>query len=157
MLTLITSALCRPAVVPTAFFHGTHDNCDNNRFLTEVLSKDLEAPVECIEIGNGIENSINTPVATLAIMACETLMSNPTFQVDEINVIGFSMGGLIARFIAQDCPIRGKVRNMITVGTPNMGITGIPACGSADIYEGNQDFESYMKAIGCRILNFAAK
>ena len=72
-------------------------------------------------------------------MACESLMNNPVFQVDEINVIGFSMGGLIARFIAQDCPIRGKVRNLVTVGTPNMGITGVPACGSADIYEGKED------------------
>lgn len=84
-------------------------------------------------------------------------MANPTFQADEINVIGFSMGGLIARFIAQDCPIKGKVRNLVTVGTPNMGITGLPACGSADTYEGKEDLQSIFKSIGCRVMNVAAK
>lgn len=90
-------------------------------------------------------------------MACDSLMANPTFQAEEINVIGFSMGGLIARYIAQDCPIKGKVRNLVTVGTPNMGITGLPACGSADIYEEGADLKSYVMSLGCGFLNFLAK
>ena len=67
------------------------------------------------------------------------------------------MGGLIARSIAQDCPIKGKVRNLVTVGTPNMGITGLPACGSAEIYEASNDLYSYMMAMGCGLLNVLAK
>ena len=46
------------AVVPTAYFHGMHDDCKNNEVLTQVMSEDLGAPVECIEIGNGIETSM---------------------------------------------------------------------------------------------------
>ena len=90
-------------------------------------------------------------------MACETLMANPMFEADEINVIGFSMGGLIARFIAQDCPIKGKVRNLVTVGTPNMGITGLPKCGSAETYQGAEDLKSIFKSFGCRLMTVAAK
>ena len=58
-------------------------------------------------------------------------MVHPKFaDADEFNVIGFSQGGLIARYIAEACPMKGKVRNMITVGTPNMGIADPPVCGS---------------------------
>ena len=46
----------------------------------------------------------------------------------EINAMGFSQGGLLARYIAQGCDISGKVRNLVTVGTPNMGLVEAPAC-----------------------------
>ena len=46
------------AAVPTAYFHGMHDNCTNNFVLTQVLSDDLQSPVECIEVGNGIQTSM---------------------------------------------------------------------------------------------------
>ena len=46
----------------------------------------------------------------------------------EINLLGFHQGGLIARYIAQECDIKGKVRNLVTIGTPNMGEAGFPYC-----------------------------
>lgn len=52
----------------------------------------------------------------------------------EINLLGFHHGGLIARYIAQECDfyvfcdIKGKVRNLVTIGTPNMGEAGFPYC-----------------------------
>jgi hypothetical protein len=49
--------LSKPGI-PTAYFHGMHDDCNNNRNMVEVLSRDLEAPVHCIEVGDGIETSI---------------------------------------------------------------------------------------------------
>lgn len=84
-------------------------------------------------------------------MACDALLSNPNFDAEEINVIGFSQGGLIARFIAQDCPIQGRVRNMITVGTPNMGVSEAPVCGSAELHENSA------LSLGCSLLNLASK
>jgi hypothetical protein len=44
--------------IPTAYFHGMHDDCKNNEGMVEVLANDLEAPVVCIEVGDGIETSI---------------------------------------------------------------------------------------------------
>ena len=43
----------------------------------------------------------------------------------EINLIGVSQGGLMARSILEDCDISSqtKIRNLITVGTPNMGVS----------------------------------
>ena len=86
--------------IPTAYFHGMHDDCKNNEGMVEVLSHDLEAPVHCIEVGDGIETSIIKQFIVQAQMACESLLQHPAFQVEEINVIGFSQGGLIARYIA---------------------------------------------------------
>lgn len=82
-----------------------------------------------------------------AELACKSLLSSPTFQVEEINVIGFSQGGLIARYIAQDCPV--KVRNLVTVGTPNMGVTDTPLCNSAQLPKNLQTV--------CSLVNLAAK
>ena len=135
------------ASVPTAYFHGMHDDCQNNLHLTQVLSEDLGAPVECIEVGNGIETSMIMQFKKQAEIACQNLLNNPVFQVDEVNVIGFSQGGLIARYIAQDCPV--KVRNLITVGTPNMGVTDTPLCSISDLSEN-------LKAL-CSLVNFASK
>lgn len=42
--------------------------------------------------------------------------------------MGFSQGGLIARYIAEACNFKGKVRNLLTVGTPNMGYIDPPKC-----------------------------
>jgi triacylglycerol esterase/lipase EstA (alpha/beta hydrolase family) len=47
----------------------------------------------------------------------------------EINVFGQSQGGLIARYIVEECDMHPKVRNLITVGTPNMGFSEIPQGG----------------------------
>jgi hypothetical protein len=34
----------------------------------------------------------------------------------------------MARYIAEGCDIKGKVRNLVTVGTPNMGYVDPPKC-----------------------------
>lgn len=47
---------------------------------------------------------------------------------DEFNVIGLSQGGLLARYIVEECDMKGKVRNMVTIGGPHMGVDKIPHC-----------------------------
>jgi hypothetical protein len=43
------------------------------------------------------------------------------------------------------------VRNLVTVGTPNMGITDAPICGSPEIYDNTA------LSLGCSLLNAASK
>lgn len=47
--------------------------------------------------------------------------------------MGLSQGGLIARYIAERCDVKGKVRNMVTFGTPHAGVSAIPHCSSGYI------------------------
>jgi len=45
----------------------------------------------------------------------------------EINVIGISQGGLVARSFVEQCTgFPNKIRNFLTIGSPHMGIADIP-------------------------------
>jgi triacylglycerol esterase/lipase EstA (alpha/beta hydrolase family) len=54
--------------------------------------------------------------------------SHKEYQVPEINILGVSQGGLVGRSIVENCG-GPKVRNLITVGTPNLGFSEIPEAG----------------------------
>ena len=110
-------------------FHGLNDNCTNNINLKEIVQRVTGAPAICIEIGTGVETTWNTVFTHQAQEACEKVIAHSLLSTaPEINVIGFSQGGLLARYITQGCDISGKVRNLVTVGTPNMGLVEAPRC-----------------------------
>jgi triacylglycerol esterase/lipase EstA (alpha/beta hydrolase family) len=54
-------------------------------------------------------------------------LANENFQ-GEFNVMGLSQGSLLARYIVEKCPIKGKVRNYLSIGGPNMGVNEVPGC-----------------------------
>jgi triacylglycerol esterase/lipase EstA (alpha/beta hydrolase family) len=58
---------------------------------------------ECIPVGNGKDDSENVDILTQAKDACEKIKSNPIYNHGPFNVIGFSQGGLIARYIVEQC------------------------------------------------------
>ena len=43
-------------------------------------------------------------------------------------MLGLSQGALLARYIVESCPIKGKVRQWASIGGPNMGVAQIPHC-----------------------------
>jgi len=47
---------------------------------------------------------------------------------EEFNVVGLSQGGLIARYIVEECPTKVPVRNMATLGAPHRGVSATPNC-----------------------------
>lgn len=65
----------------------------------------------------------------VANISCEKVKNNTDFHGD-FNVIGLSQGGLLARYIVESCDMPGKVRNMVTIGGPHMGVDKIPHCFS---------------------------
>jgi len=48
-------------------------------------------------------------------------------------VVGLSQGSLLARNIVSRCKMNGKVRNWLSIGGPNMGVTDLPHCFSGII------------------------
>jgi len=48
-------------------------------------------------------------------------------------VLGLSQGGLLARYIVEQCPTKATVRNMVTLGGPHKGVAAIPNCGYAGV------------------------
>lgn len=96
---------------------------------TDMISSLTGAYAHCVEIGYGSVTSIFENFETQAESACQSVLADPNFQ-GEFNVLGLSQGGLIARHIAERCPIKGKVRNLVTLGGPNMGVAASPGCFS---------------------------
>ena len=47
--------------------------------------------------------------------------------------MGLTQGALLARYIVESCPIKGKVRNWASIGGPNMGVSDIPHCFSGPL------------------------
>uniref|UniRef100_A0A7S3MKV0 Palmitoyl-protein thioesterase 1 n=1 Tax=Favella ehrenbergii TaxID=182087 RepID=A0A7S3MKV0_9SPIT len=85
---------------------------------------------KCLEVGNGSITSLTDNFMDQAEKACNKLLADENFAVDEINVMGLSQGALLARYIVESCPIKGKVRNLASIGGPNMGVMDIPHCFS---------------------------
>ena len=104
------------------------------------IKKGTGGDVKCIENGGSLK-SIMGNMQTLAAEGCKKIAQDKTFA-GEFNVIGLSQGGLFARYIAEECDMPGKVRNLVTLGGPHMGVDAIPHCFSGAI---------------CDIVNAAAK
>jgi len=51
-------------------------------------------------------------------------------SADKINLIGFSQGGLISRYIIQECE-NVTVHNFLSVGSPQSGVRSLPDCPSS--------------------------
>lgn len=134
MRTTFAAALAAATVsaVPTAIFHGLGDACiyPGMHSFTKDIKEGTGDYAKCIEVGNGSLTSMTDNFMDQADKACQNLLADENFAVDEINVMGLSQGALLARYIVESCPIQGKVRNWASIGGPNMGVIDIPHCFS---------------------------
>ena len=123
--------LASVSAVPTAIFHGLGDACiypGMHSFSKEIATGTGDY-AKCLEVGNGSITSMTDNFMDQAEKACAKLQADETFaNADEINVMGLSQGALLARYIVESCPIKGKVRNWASIGGPNMGVNDIPHC-----------------------------
>lgn len=131
------------SAVPTAMFHGFGDFClqPGDIQFNEMLRRGTGASVKCIEVGIPMVGSIIGNFEEIAQQSCQKIANDKTFH-GEFNVIGLSQGGLLARYIAEECDMPGKVRNIVTLGGPHMGVAAVPHC-----FEG----------VACDIVNMVAK
>jgi len=91
--------------------------------LVQQLKAGLNTHVECVE------TKIFESIVKQSQTACQILKNNKKFSdAKEINVVGVSQGGLVGRAIVEQCEVsdKTKVRNLLTIGTPNMGFEDIP-------------------------------
>ena len=125
------------SAVPTAMFHGLGDACENPGMesIDKMLEQGTGATVKCIEVNTIGGGEIFGNFETIAEEGCKKIAADPLFK-GEFNVIGLSQGGLLARYIVEECEMPGKVRNMVTMGGPHMGTDAIPHCFSGLICDG---------------------
>lgn len=120
-----------PLATPTAVFHGLGDACifPGPIQLDKEIQKGTGAYATCIEVGLPSLGELFNNLEHVAEKSCQKLLENEHFQGD-FNVVGVSQGGLLARYIVEECDIKGKVRNLVTLAGPHMGVDSVPHCTS---------------------------
>mgnify|MGYP006127425811 CR=1 FL=1 len=127
----------KASAVPTAIFHGLGDACiyPGMEHFTKQISEGTGAYAKCIEIGNGTESSFFMNMEKQVEKACEEINKNSNFD-GEFNVAGLSQGGLVARYITESCVMKGKVRQFLSIGGPQMGVSDVPGCFNGTLCRG---------------------
>ena len=114
--------------LPVAVIHGFYDTCDSNFYhtLIKVLNYNVYDYVKCLESGEG-SKSLSLSFEEQCKKACEEIKSDPQFKSD-FSILGFSQGGVIARYIIQKCDMEGRVKKLVSFGGPMMGTSKVPFC-----------------------------
>lgn len=127
---LLTQVMGSFAYLPTVLVHGIASDIDEMSDVESWLQRHGVSKTYRIEIGNGVENSINLPMKFQLALFCDAI-HNKTELKDGFNMIGLSQGGLIARGYVEECNWY-PVRNLITWGTPHQGVSGFSFFNNID-------------------------
>lgn len=135
--------LAAVSAVPTAVFHGLGDACiyPGMHSFTNQIATDTGDYAKCVEVGNGSLTSMFEDFEIQAEKACANLVKDGHFD-GEFNIVGLSQGALLARYIVESCPMKGFVRNYLSIGGPQMGVSDIPNCFNGEL---------------CRLINLTAR
>ena len=105
--------------------HGTLSNCNDFMESTQLD----QAKILCIETGASMKSL--KPVEEQAKFACifinKLSQRQPRAIKNGFYLIGFSQGGIIARYLVHTCKIVQKhIKRLILSGAPNMGVKKLP-------------------------------
>lgn len=118
-----------PAAVPTVLLHGFADNRSVFVLLRRALARRGPHPVECL----------NYSPLTCDIRAAADLLGRHVEEIcartghHEVDIVGHSLGGLIARYYVQRLGGDRRVRTLVTLGTPHSGTTVAPLASAHPI------------------------
>jgi palmitoyl-protein thioesterase len=85
-----------------------------------------------VEVDLGSFSSYFSSLSEQSEEACRAIRNNPEFD-REFNVVGISQGALIGRYIVESCEMKGRVRNYLSIGGPQMGVTELPWCSGSSV------------------------
>jgi palmitoyl-protein thioesterase len=112
--------------LPVVVLPGANDWCPGVDYFTHSLQKFVNGPVICLEYGPK-SDGVFTNMPLLTNIICRKLEEVSGALGRGFTLIGLSMGGLLARAAVQICPMGSRVRTLITLGTPHMGVAKIPS------------------------------
>lgn len=107
---------------PVRVFHGLGSSCEGHQY-NDPLYK-------CVETGAG-NASLNLSIEKQALEGCRLLKEELDTLSPSFYVLGYSQGGLIARWIQLHCKeVKWMIKRMVLVGTPNLGLNKLPTSES---------------------------
>lgn len=102
---------------PILFIHGVFHNRATFAYLTQRLNWQGFKRIKEVNFLTGLRSIQSMAEQT----AFHVRQLQNEFQINEIDIIAHSMGGLVARQYIQSLGGDGRVRNLITLGTPHQG------------------------------------
>lgn len=132
------------ATDPVLIVHRLGYSC-NGSYMTHLINKinsTLNAYAECIESGGYVTDFV-TSILTQSKKVCEAIKNNTHFQ-GNFSIVSFSQGGLIGRYIIEECEMKGRVKKYIAIGTPQRGVGKIPLCFTGIVCYGLQKITSFL-------------
>jgi palmitoyl-protein thioesterase len=113
--------------VPFVLFHGFGGECSNDKVsnLTQFLINHSGYPGTCVEIGDGVKDSLFMPLRQQASIACEKIKQMPELS-EGYNIVAESQGNLVARGLIEFCDNAPPVINYVSLGGPHAGVAAIP-------------------------------
>ena len=114
---------------PVALLHGVNGSCGQVQSWVDMIAEsiDHEAVVKCVEVGDGETTSMFEQMKWQAATVCHKLHNDPDFDGKEINLIGISQGGLIARTVVERCSDL-QIDTLYTFGGPHNGVSVYRKC-----------------------------
>jgi len=110
---------------PTVVFHGVHDDCKNTLYtdFTDAVNSNVTGTyAECVQIEKGHEafTSVFTSIESQGERYCEVIKKHEVFgKASHLNLVGFSQGGMIARYIVEMCDLEGiQLHRYLSIGGP---------------------------------------
>lgn len=122
IICLIIFSLCNNTIslnLPVAVLHGIASSKEQMSEFSSWIADTYDVDVYNIEIGDGYNTSLNTPLNIQVEMLCDLISTMSELQ-NGFNFIGMSQGGLIARAFVQRCNYP-PVKNLITLVSPHGG------------------------------------
>lgn len=116
-----------PRTRPLFIFPGANDWCDGIDYFIDKVVENTNGKVVCIEYGKHLVSVFNT-MDTLVRFACEKIEEEHLDLISNgFDLLGVSMGGLIARGVIQMCESGKYAKKLFTISAPHMGVNQIPS------------------------------
>ncbi|QGV82623.1 alpha/beta fold hydrolase [Streptomyces ficellus] len=136
---------------PTVLLHGFVDN----RSVFVLLRRSL------VRHGRRHVESLNYSLLTCDVRAAAELLGRHIEEIcdrtghREVDIVGHSLGGLIARYYVQRLGGDHRVRTLVTLGTPHAGTTVAPLAGAHPLVRQMRPGSSVLRELsapapGCR-------
>ncbi|CAH9145932.1 unnamed protein product [Cuscuta epithymum] len=114
---------------PFIILHGLGMQCNDEGsiFYQTTLSRMSGTEGSCVEIGLGAYDSWTMNLDQQVEIACAKIRDMPQLQ-HGYNLVGLSQGNIIGRGVIELCENLPPVKNFISIGGPNAGVSSLPAC-----------------------------
>ena len=130
IVSLIQQLLSRPVFV----IHGFGETCAD----IEKTMEPIGTGYRCLKINEGIRST--SQIVKQATSVCDWLRKIKDIKKG-FDIIAFGQGGLIARSVLAECAIGPHMKRLVTIGTPNLGLSEYPSSHAFNSFDKQKIFD----------------